>query len=109
MVPGVVALCQKKSGTITVACYASLLHMCTAPLQARDILSDVNYFATAAVLCGDADGMVSGATHTTANTIRPALQLLRSHSKQLISSVFFMCLPNKVWGYGLGCVWNMMM
>lgn len=60
------------------------------------MLSDVNYFATAAVMCGDADGMVSGATHTTANTIRPALQLLRTHSKQLISSVFFMCLPDKV-------------
>lgn len=73
-----------------------LVNALTAPLQARDVLSDVNYFATAAVMCGDADGMVSGATHTTANTIRPALQLLRTHSKQLISSVFFMCLPDKV-------------
>ncbi|DBB12084.1 TPA: hypothetical protein ACH3X3_006196 [Trebouxia sp. C0006] len=43
--------------------------------QARDSLQDVNVFGTLMVLAGDADGMVSGATTTTANTIRPALQV----------------------------------
>jgi phosphate acetyltransferase len=52
-------------------------------------------------MCGDADGMVSGATHTTAATIRPGLQVLRTKDSPLVSSVFFMCLPDKVcrhWG-----------
>ena len=43
--------------------------------QARDSLQDVNVYGTLMVLAGDADGMVSGATSTTANTIRPALQV----------------------------------
>ena len=47
-------------------------------------------------MCGDADGMVSGATHTTAATIRPGLQVLRTKDSPLVSSVFFMCLPDKV-------------
>lgn len=47
-------------------------------------------------LCGDADGMVSGAKHTTAATIRPGLQVLRTKDSPLVSSVFFMCLPDKV-------------
>lgn len=42
--------------------------------MARDMLADVNYFGTMMVRAGDADGMVSGAVHTTASTIRPALQ-----------------------------------
>ena len=50
-------------------------------------------------MCGDADGMVSGATHTTAATIRPGLQVLRTKDSPLVSSVFFMCLPDKVWTY----------
>ena len=44
--------------------------------QARDNLQDINVYGTLMVLAGDADGMVSGATTTTANTIRPALQVL---------------------------------
>ena len=47
-------------------------------------------------LMGDADGMVSGAQHTTAATIRPGLQVLRTKDSPLVSSVFFMCLPEKV-------------
>ena len=47
-------------------------------------------------MCGDADGMVSGARHTTAATIRPGLQVLRTKDSPLVSSVFFMCLPDKV-------------
>lgn len=51
--------------------------------QARDSLQDMNVFGTLMVLAGDADGMVSGATSTTANTIRPALQV--SHASPLCS------------------------
>ena len=50
---------------------------------------------------GDADGMVSGACHTTANTIRPALQLIKTRSdRPLVSSIFFMCLEDDVRIYG---------
>lgn len=67
---------------------------------ALDQLQDLNMFATVMVGIGDADGMVSGATCTTANTIRPALQVLKTPDKKLVSSVFFMCLPDKVLVYG---------
>lgn len=68
---------------------------------ALDLLSDFNTFATMMVRQGDADGMVSGATCTTANTIRPALQLLKNPNRRtFVSSVFFMCLPDRVLVYG---------
>lgn len=57
-------------------------------------------FATMMVRMGDADGMVSGAAHTTADTIRPALQLLQTKDKTLVSSIFFMLLPDRVLVYG---------
>ena len=44
-------------------------------MQARELLSDANYWGTVMVALGDADGMVSGATHTTAATIRPGMQV----------------------------------
>lgn len=50
------------------------------------------------IYAGDADGMVSGAIHTTASTIRPALQVLKRPDSNLVSSVFFMCLPDRVSG-----------
>lgn len=70
--------------------------------QARDqLIQDVNYFGTTMVSAGDADGMVSGAIHTTANTVRPALQVIKTlPGIPLVSSVFFMCLPDKVLVYG---------
>ncbi|GBG66313.1 hypothetical protein CBR_g58804 [Chara braunii] len=70
--------------------------------EARDqLMNDVNSFGTAMVAAGDADGMVSGAIHTTANTVRPALQIIKTHpDTKLVSSVFFMCLPDKVLVYG---------
>lgn len=68
--------------------------------QARDQMTDINMFATMMVRAGDADGMVSGATCTTANTIRPALQILKTDPPTLVSSIFFMCLPDKVLTYG---------
>jgi len=68
---------------------------------ARDVLMDVNYFGTMMVQCNDADGMVSGSVHTTAATVRPALQLVKTlPGISIVSSVFFMCLPDKVLVYG---------
>ncbi|MEM9831114.1 MAG: phosphate acetyltransferase [Bacteroidota bacterium] len=68
---------------------------------ARDIVVDVSYFGTMMVLEGLADGMVSGAAHTTQHTIRPALQLIKTQSDvSLVSSVFFMALPDRVLVYG---------
>ena len=69
--------------------------------NARDIMSDVSYFATMMVYKGDAHGMVSGAVHNTAETIRPALQIIKTKPGfSIISSVFFMCLKNRVLVYG---------
>ena len=69
--------------------------------EARDIVCDVSYFGTMMVLLGLADGMVSGAAHTTAHTIRPALEVVRTlPGVSVVSSVFFMCLENQVLVYG---------
>lgn len=68
--------------------------------HALDFLTDMNMFGTMMVREGDADGMVSGAMCTTAATIRPALQVLKTPQKTLVSSIFFMCLPDRVLVYG---------
>lgn len=69
--------------------------------KAHELLDDVSYFGTMMVYMGDADGMVSGAIHTTQETIRPALQIIKtSPGLSLISSVFFMCLEDRVSVYG---------
>jgi phosphate acetyltransferase len=68
---------------------------------ARDCLLDVSYFGTMMVYRGDADGMVSGAMHTTQHTIRPALQFIKTRPGcSIVSSVFFMCLDDGVVVYG---------
>jgi len=68
---------------------------------ARDTVVDVSYFGTMMVLEGMADGMVSGAAHTTQHTIRPALQLIKTKTGvSLVSSVFFMALSDRVLVYG---------
>ncbi len=68
---------------------------------AHDIVLDVTYFGTLMVVLGLADGMVSGATHTTAATIRPAFELVKARpGVSVISSVFFMCLRDRVLVYG---------
>lgn len=71
-------------------------------LQAsRDAMIHRNYFATMMVHLGYADGMVSGAVHSTADTLRPALQIIKTNPDVLIvSSLFFMCLKTKVLLYG---------
>jgi len=69
--------------------------------QARDQVQDVSYFGTMMVREGLADGMVSGATHTTAHTITPAFQVIKTPpGVSIVSSVFFMCLPDRVLVYG---------
>ena len=69
--------------------------------MARDLMTDVSYFGTMMVFKGHADGMVSGAAHTTQHTIRPALQFLKTKpGVSVVSSVFFMCLPDRVSVFG---------
>lgn len=69
--------------------------------MARDLMEDVSYFGTMMVYKGHADGMVSGAIHTTQHTILPALQFVKTRPHvALVSSVFFMCLPDRVVIFG---------
>ena len=69
--------------------------------EARDIVTDVSYFGTMMVHLGLADGMVSGAAHTTAHTITPALQFIKTvPGTTIVSSVFFMALEDRVLVYG---------
>ncbi|OJF10827.1 phosphate acetyltransferase [Couchioplanes caeruleus] len=68
---------------------------------AYDVVRDVNYFGTMMVAAGLADGMVSGATHTTAATIRPAFEIIKTvPGLTVASSVFFMLLADRVLVYG---------
>ncbi|MFJ5140561.1 phosphate acetyltransferase [Streptomyces sp. NPDC088707] len=68
---------------------------------AYDVVSDVNYFGTLMVQGGLADGMVSGSVHSTAATIRPAFEIIKTKpDASIVSSVFFMCLADKVLVYG---------
>jgi phosphate acetyltransferase len=69
--------------------------------MARDIMTDVSYFGTMMVHRGLADGMVSGSIHTTAHTIRPALEFVKTKPGiSIASSVFFMCLADRALVYG---------
>jgi len=69
--------------------------------MARDRLSDPIMLGAMMLQQGEADGMVAGAVHTTAATVRPALQVLGTKpGSRLVSSVFFMCLPDEVVVYG---------
>ncbi|MBB5352339.1 phosphate acetyltransferase [Haloferula luteola] len=68
---------------------------------AREALRDNVVFATMMLAMDEVDGLVSGAVHSTADTIRPALQLIRTApDAKAVSSVFFMCLPDQVLVYG---------
>jgi phosphate acetyltransferase len=70
-------------------------------LQAEQQLEDPVVLGTMMVALDEADGLVSGAVHTTANTIRPALQLIRpARGVTIVSSVFFMLMPQDVLVYG---------
>ncbi|MFG2734795.1 phosphate acetyltransferase [Streptomyces carpaticus] len=103
------------------ACVARVVDPQTSPLRERfaelyarlrahkgvtyelawDVVSDVSYFGTLMVQEGLADGMVSGAVHSTAATIRPAFEVIKTKpDAAIVSSVFFMCLADKVLVYG---------
>ena len=72
------------------------------PLErAREIVPSVSYFGTMMVHLGLADGMVSGAAHTTAHTIRPSFEIIKTKpGVSTVSSIFLMCLADKVLAYG---------
>ena len=68
---------------------------------AKDLMEDGSYFGTMMVYKGDADGMVSGAAHTTQHTILPALQFIKTKpNSSVVSSIFFMCLEDRVSIFG---------
>ena len=68
---------------------------------AKDLMEDGSYFGTMMVYKGDADGMVSGAAHTTQHTILPALQFIKTKpNSTVVSSIFFMCLEDRVSVFG---------
>jgi len=69
--------------------------------SARETVTDVSYFGTMMVHLGLADGMVSGAAHTTAHTIRPGFEIIKTDpGVSVVSSVFLMCLEDRVLVYG---------
>ena len=76
-------------------------HKGVTPELALDAVADPSYFGTLMVQTGAAHGMVSGAAHTTAATIRPAFEIIKSApGVSVVSSVFFMCLADRVLVYG---------
>jgi len=69
--------------------------------DAADYLEDNVWLGTVMLALGEVDGLVSGALHTSANTIRPALQIIKTKpGARVVSSIFFMCLPDQVLVYG---------
>jgi len=82
--------------------YARLrAHKGVTVAQAADTVTDVSYFGTLMVHLGLADGMVSGAAHTTAHTIRPAFEIIKTRpGVSVVSSVFLMALADRVLVYG---------
>jgi phosphate acetyltransferase len=69
--------------------------------QAREIIHDVSYFGTMLVHNDMVDGMVSGAAHTTAHTVRPAFEIIKTRPDvNTVSSIFLMCLADQVLAYG---------
>jgi phosphate acetyltransferase len=69
--------------------------------DAAELLNDNVWLGTVMLALGEVDGLVSGAVHSTANTIRPALQIIKTkQGAKVVSSIFFMCLPDQVLVYG---------
>jgi len=76
-------------------------HKGLTPEAAAELLEDNVWLGTMMLKLGEVDGLVSGAVHSTANTIRPALQIIKTKpGASAVSSVFFMCLPEQVVVYG---------
>ncbi len=81
----------------TETLYQARKHKGLTETTARDLSKDVSYFGTLMIHNGLADGMVSGAVHTTMHTIKPSLQLIKTKpGVSVVSSVFFMCLSDRV-------------
>lgn len=77
--------------------YEARKHKGMTETTALDLTRDVSYYGTLMILNGMADGMVSGAVHTTMHTIKPALQIIKTKpGVSVVSSVFFMCLSDRV-------------
>ena len=77
--------------------YNARKHKGMTETTAHDLTRDVSYYGTLMILNGLADGMVSGAVHTTMHTIKPALQIIKTKpGVSVVSSVFFMCLSDRV-------------
>ena len=75
-------------------------HKGITPDNARDVMSGVSHFGTMMVYKGHADGMVSGAVHSTLQTVRPALEFVKTKpGSTIMSGVFFMCLEDRVLAY----------
>lgn len=69
--------------------------------DARDWMNDTTYFGTMMVYKNDVDGMVSGATNTTAHTVRPAFEIIKTKpGASIVSSVFLMCMKDRVLVFG---------
>ncbi len=69
--------------------------------QARETMKDISYFATMMVHKGLADGMVSGAAHTTAHTIKPSFQIIKTApGASVVSSIFLMVMRGRLWAFG---------
>ena len=81
--------------------YALRKHKGITQENARDVMSDATYFGTMMIHKGHADGMVSGAVHSTAATVRPAFEIIKTKPGfSIVSSVFLMCLADRVLVYG---------
>ena len=77
--------------------YEARKHKGLTETTAKDLVTDVSYYGTLMIHNGLADGMVSGAIHTTMHTIKPALQIIKTKpGVSVVSSVFFMCLSDRV-------------
>jgi phosphate acetyltransferase len=76
-------------------------HKGLTPKDAVELLEDNVWLGTMMLAAGEVDGLVSGAVHSTANTVRPALQIIKTKpGAKVVSSIFFMCLPEQVVVYG---------
>ncbi|WJZ03750.1 phosphate acetyltransferase [Corynebacterium freiburgense] len=69
--------------------------------EARETMKDISYYATMMIHKGMADGMVSGAAHTTAHTIKPSFQIIKtSPGTSVVSSIFLMVMRGRLWAFG---------
>ncbi|MCQ8104869.1 phosphate acetyltransferase [Methylomonas sp. SURF-2] len=83
------------------AYYEARKHKNVIYATAFDLMGDVSYFGTLMIHLGFANGMVSGAVHSTQHTIRPAFEIIKTKpGASIVSSIFFMCLEDRVLVYG---------